>query len=192
MSGFEYLIALVSVVAGLGLTRALSGLAKIVHLRKKIRLSGVHIAWTGSILLWLVSYWWFTFLLASVDQWTVPLFLFVLIYGAVIYFLIALLYPDKWDSEADLFEYFIDNRRWFFGTFVGLGILEVADTWSKVRIYDLPPPPMIPYLVLMAFWFVLGVVGATTDNRAYHKAFAYLWLLVFGSWAVAMHFAIGG
>ena len=55
MDGFEYLVALVSVAAELGLTRALSGLAKIVYLRKKIRLSGVHIAWTGSVLLWLVS-----------------------------------------------------------------------------------------------------------------------------------------
>jgi hypothetical protein len=191
MSGFEYLIALVSVVAGLGLTRALSGLAKIVHLRNKIRLSGVHIAWTGSILLWLVSYWWFTFLLASVDQWTVLLFMFVLVYGAVIYFLIALLYPDEWDSGADLFENFINNRRWFFGTFVGLGLLDLADTWIKVRLVgdDLP---MIPYMGLMATWFVLGIVGAITPNRTYHKAFAYFWLLVFGSWAIGILFTISG
>jgi hypothetical protein len=191
MSGFEYLIALVSVVAGLGLTRALSGLAKIVHLRKKIRLSGVHIAWTGSILMWLVSYWWFTFLLASVDQWTVLLFLFVLVYGAVIYFLIALLYPDEWDSGADLFEHFIDNRRWFFGTFVGLGLLDLADTWIKTRLVG-DDVPMIPYVGLMTAWLVLGIVGAITPNRTYHKAFAYVWLLVFGSWAIGILFTISG
>ncbi len=190
MSGFEYLIALVSVVAGLGLTRALSGLAKIVHMRKKIRLSGVHIAWTGSLLLWLVSYWWFTFLLASIDSWTVLLFLFVLVYGAVIYFLIALLYPDKLDSQTDLFEYFVDNRRWFFGTFVGLGVLDIADTWIKLRLYDLLPPPMIPYSILMISWLALGIVGATTANRAYHKAFAYIWVVVFGSWATVVLFTI--
>ncbi len=191
MSGFEYLIALASVVAGLGLTRALSGLAKIVHLRKKIRLSGVHIAWTGSVLLWLISYWWFTFLLASIERWTVPLFLFVLVYGAVIYFLIALLYPDKLDSGTDLFDYFVDNRRWFFGTFVGLGVLDIADTWIK-WLYDLPPPPMILYSVLMTFWLALGIVGATTANRRYHKTFAYIWLVVFGSWATFSYFAISG
>jgi len=189
MDGFEYLVALVSVVAGLGLTRALSGLAKIVHLRKEIRLSGVHIAWTGSILLWLVSYWWFTFLLASVDSWTVPLFLFVLIYGAVIYFLIALLYPDKWDSGTDVFEYFVDNRRWFFGTFVGLGLLDLADTWIKTRLVG-DDVPMIPYVGLMTAWLVLGIVGAITSNRTYHKAFAYVWLLVFGSWATSVLFVI--
>jgi hypothetical protein len=193
MDGFEYLVALVSVVAGLGLTCALSGLAKIVHLRKEIRLSGVHIAWTGSILLWLVTYWWFTFLLASVDSWTVPLFLFVLVYGAVIYFLIALLYPDKWDSGTDVFEYFVDNRRWFFGTFVGLGILDIADTWIKIRLRAEVGDglPMIPYLILMTSWLALGVVGTITANRIFHKAFAYVWLLVFGSWVTTALFVIG-
>jgi hypothetical protein len=87
MDKFEYLATLFSVVAGLALTRALSGLAKAVHRRQAIKLSGVHFAWTGSILFWLVSYWWFTFFLSSVEDWTVPLFLFVLIYGAFIYFL---------------------------------------------------------------------------------------------------------
>jgi len=183
MNSFEYLATFVSVVAGLALTRALSGLAKTVHLRKKIRLSGVHLAWTGSVLLWLISYWWFTFLLTSIEQWTVALFLFVLIYGAVIYFLIALLYPDKFESGADLFEYFVDNRRWFFGTFVGLGVLDIADSWIK-WLYNLPPPPMIRYSVLMISWLALGIVGAITANRMYHKVFAYVWLVVFGSWTL--------
>jgi hypothetical protein len=50
MDGFEYLTALVSVVAGLGLTRALSGFAKVIHTENKTALSGVHIAWTLSII----------------------------------------------------------------------------------------------------------------------------------------------
>ena len=189
MNSFEYLATLVSVVAGLALTRALSGLAKAVHLRKEIRLSGVHIAWTGSVLLWLISYWWFTFLLASIEQWTVPLFFFVLVYGAVIYFLIALLFPDKFNSGTDLFDYFVENRRWFFGTFVGLGVLDIVDTWIK-WLYDLPPPPMIPYSVLMTSWLALGIVGIITANRMYHRIFAYVWLVVFSLWAMFAHFAI--
>jgi hypothetical protein len=56
MGEFEYLAALVSVVAGLSLTRALSGYAKIVDSEKDIRLSGVHMAWTLSIMLWLVGF----------------------------------------------------------------------------------------------------------------------------------------
>jgi hypothetical protein len=181
MSGFEYLVSLASVVAGLGLTRALSGLAKIIHLRQKIRFSGVHFAWTGSILLWLISYWWFTFLFASLEQWTIPLFLFVLIYGAAIYFLIALLYPEDLDSGISLFEYFLDNRQWFFGAFVGLGVVDIADAAIKTH-YGYPPPPM--WLGFIAVWIVMGVIGVITANHMFHRAFAYGWLVVSTLFAV--------
>ena len=183
MDKFEYLATLVSVVAGLALTRALSGLAYIIHKRQVVKLSGVHFAWTGSVLLWLVSYWWFTFYLSSIEQWTIPLFLFVLIYGAFIYFLIALLYPGKYGAEKDLFYYFIENRQWFFGTFVALGCLDVADTVIKAT-YGIPTPPLIIYSALMVSWLTLGTIGALTTNRMYHKIFAYGWFIVFGMWSV--------
>jgi hypothetical protein len=158
-------------------------LAKAVHRRQEIKLSGVHFAWTGSILFWLVSYWWFTFFLSSVEEWTVPLFLFVLIYGAFIYFLIALLYPGKNVSGTDQLEYFIDSRKWFFSTFVALGFLDLADTWIK-SVYEVPVPPLIPYLTLMVSWLVLGTIGAFTANRTYHRIFAYAWLTAFAVWVI--------
>ncbi len=126
MSSFEYLATLVSIVAGLALTRALSGLARVAHFRTEIRNYGVHVAWTGSVVLWLVSFWWFTFRLASVETWIIPLLLFVLLYGSVIYFLIAMLYPDELDPGTDMLEYLVENRAWFFVTFVGLGVLDLA------------------------------------------------------------------
>ena len=181
MSSFEYVVALVSIVAGLGLTRALSGIAKVVHRRGDPKSAGIHIAWTGSVLLWLVGFWWFTFLLGSIDPWTVPLLLFVLLYGAVIYFLIALLYPDKLDDETDLFAYFLENRRWFFGTFVALGGIDLADTWIKHELLH-ALPPMIPYSILMISWLSLGIVGVISESRVFHTVFAYSWVVVMGLW----------
>jgi len=175
MSGFEYLIALVSVVAGLSLTRALSGLAKTIHLRGEIRFSAVHLTWTASLLLWLIDYWWFTFLLAPIEHWTMPLFLFVLVYGATIYFLIALLFPDNLDSGIDLFENFQKSRLWFFGTFIGLGVLDLVDSWTKTY-YGVGTPPKGLYSVFIATWVLLGIFGATTTNLTYHRAIAFIWL----------------
>jgi hypothetical protein len=189
MNSFEYLIALVSIIAGLGLTRALSGLAEVVHAGGERRVSGVHIAWTGSVLLWLVAFWWFTFLLGSVDSWTPPLLLFVLLYGAVLYFLIALLYPRNLEAQTDLFAYFLANRRWFFGTFVALGVLDLADTWLKFRLTgDLPP--MLPYSLLMISWISLGILGAVSASRPFHRIFAYSWLGVMGLWVTTTLFEL--
>ena len=177
MSGFEYLIALSSVVAGLGLTRAMSGLAKMIHVRGQVRFSDVHVIWTATILLWLISYWWFTFSFASIAQWTIPLFLFVLIYGALIFFLIALLYPDNLDPGMDLFEHFVETRRWFFGTFIALGVVDLADVWIKLN-YGIPPPDKTTYAVFMVAWLSVGSIGALVVNRTVHRLLAYLWFTV--------------
>ena len=177
MSGFEYLIALVSVIAGIGLTRALSGLARIVNLRFEVRISDLHLVWTISLLIWLISYWWFTFLLASVEGWTIPLFVFVLLYGALIYFLLALLYPDDLRAGADLFEQFINNRKWFFATFTCLGLMDLADSLIKYH-HGLDMPPMGLYGGFLGAWFVSGFLGYFTSNVRYQRVIAYSWSLV--------------
>ena len=189
MSPFEYLVALISIVAGLALTRSLSGLAKIVHARGGRGVSGVYIAWTASLLLWLVAFWWFTFLLAAII-WTVPLLLFVLIYAAVMYFLIALLYSDNVEVEADLLTYFLENRRWFFGAFLVLGMLDLADTWIKYNLLQ-TFPPVVPYSILMVAWVSLGIIGAISENRTFHSAFAYSWVVVMGLWVTTSLFELG-
>ena len=180
MSPFEYLVALISIVAGLALTRSLSGLAKIVHSRGGRGVSGVLVAWTGSSLLWLINFWWFTFLFGSVT-WTPSLLLFVLAYAAVIYFLIALLYPDNVQAETDLLAYFLGNRRWFFGTFLVLGVLDLADTWIKYQLLH-ALPPIVSYSLLMVAWISLGIAGVVSENRTFHRVFAYSWAVVMGLW----------
>lgn len=177
MSGFEYLIALTSVIAGLSLTRALSGLARLIHARSMVRFSDVHLVWTASVLLWLISYWWFTFSFVTIEQWSIPLFLFLLVYGAFIFFLIALLYPDHLGSGLDLFEHFLATRRWFFGTFIGLGIVDLMDVWIKLD-YDIPPPETVPYSIFMGGWLLVGLLGALTVKRVIQRLLAYLWFAV--------------
>jgi hypothetical protein len=185
MDRFEYLAALVSVVAGLSLTRALSGCAKIVDSEKDIRLSGVHMAWTLSVILWLVGFWWFTFTLSFIETWTVSLLLFVLLYGAIIYFLIALLFPDRQGSSLDILDNFISRRRPFFVAFVVLGLVDIADTVLKMKIYDMGGPPNFDYYwVMMFLWIGLGIISALTANRTFHRFFAYSWLVTTATWNV--------
>jgi hypothetical protein len=184
MDEFEYLAALVSVVAGLSLTRALSGFAKLFDSGNNTRMSGVHAAWTLSIVVWLVGFWWFTFMLESIDNWTISLLFFVLLYGAVIYVLIALLYPDELKSGTDLLEIFISRRRAFFMAFLVLATIDLADTLIKTRVYELPGPPIPAYWLLIIFMFGVGIVGILTANRLIHRIIAYSWLGVIALWNV--------
>ncbi|MEM7099092.1 MAG: hypothetical protein AAF541_12600 [Pseudomonadota bacterium] len=172
MSSFEYLVALLSVVAALGLARALSGIAKHIHSRDQIAFSWIHVLWTINVLIWLVAYWWFSFALATVDTWTPQLLLFVLVYGALIYFLIALLYPDQVETGADLFAYFAKNRRWFFGALILLGVMDLVDAVVKSNVTELAGPPMPAYALFMTVWIGPAIAALFIEHKVYHGFYA--------------------
>ena len=131
MDNFEYLIALVSVIAGLGITRALSGSAKLLNARRTITFSWIPICWTASALLWLVAFWWFTFLLSSLEGWSPWLHIFVLIYAGAIYFLLAILHPESIDAGHDMLEHLLENRKSIFGALLIVALIDIADTWIR-------------------------------------------------------------
>lgn len=185
MSGFEYLAALISVVAGLSLARALSGVADILDSDRSLIQSDVQIIWTFNILIWLVGFWWFTFMLSSVDNWTVSLLFFVLLYGAIIYLLVALLHPRSERADSGVMSGFIARRKPFFATFLALGLVDVADTLIKTEVYELPGPPNKLYWVMMVLWIVLGGSAWRSINQTFHRVFAYCWLAFTAIWNVS-------
>ena len=107
----------------------------------------------------------------------------------MIYFLIALLYPDEREADTDPFAHFLRNRRWFFVTFVALGVLDLADTWLKYRLTQ-NLPPMIPYALLMVSWISLGIAGGVSASQNFHRVFAYSWVVVMGVWVTSALFPI--
>ena len=76
------------------------------------------------------------------------------------------------------------ERHSFFVTFVSLGVIDIADTLIKTQIYEMVGPAFRPYSFLMFFWIGLGVTGALTANRIFHRLFAYSWLAVTAIWSV--------
>lgn len=181
MGSFEYLIALVSVIAGLGIARALSGLARLLDVRRQIYISWIPICWTISVLLWLVAFWWFTFLLSSFDGWSPWLHIFVLIYVGAIFFLLALLHPESLREGYDMLELFLYNRGLFFSTLLIVALIDIADTWIKIRI-GLPAPPLTRYAALILPWITMSAIAVFVRSRVYHGLFALIFLFAIAVW----------
>ena len=171
MDSFEYLIALVSVIAGLGITRALSGIARLIDARERITFSWIPFVWTASILLWLVAFWWFTFLLSTLENWSPFLHIFVLFYAGVIFFLLALLHPESIPDRHDMLTDLLNKQKMFFGTLMALGILDVIDTLIKIEL-GLSGPPMIYYSMHMAPWIGFSAIAMFVRNLVFHGVFA--------------------
>lgn len=190
MSGFEYLAALVSMVAALGIARGLSGIARIIHSIDTVEVSAVQIIWTVNCLLWLMTFWWFTFILTEVAAWTFPLLAFTTAYAAVIYLLIALLHPETLTEGMSLPAYFLKYRKWFFGTFLTVMVVDIVDTTIKAMTTETGAPPLVPYAVFLSIWAAIGISGYLTTNMKFQLTGALLFFIAVCLWSSNMLFAM--
>jgi hypothetical protein len=169
---FSYIAVLVSVVLGLGIVHLLSGVARLVATRGQWTAYWIHLLWTWNTFQFLVFFWWFGWRWTVVPEWTLGLFLFVLIYAVGLYLLCALLYPPG-GAERDFRTIYYQNRGWFFGLWVALMLWDIVDTRLKEH-YGLSGFP----LFVVAIRVVL-VVGSSIAMRSRSPRVHSAWALTF-------------
>ena len=170
MSVFEYLIALVSVVIGLAIARTLGGILQLVHHRDSVRVDWLPLVWTGTLLLWTVFFWWFTFGMAEeATTWRMRNLLFVLGYASTIYFVLGMLYPADIGQGFDMRAHFAGAHRWFFGWLFILVTFDVFDTTYKIVNRLGMPEPF--YFVVLSTLVIGSAIGWRVQSRRYHVAF---------------------
>jgi len=168
---FEYLTVLISVVVGLSVTSFLTNIVRIIHVRGDVTISWVQLMWSATILIWTVAFWWFTFVLAEQRQWTYPLFVFLLAYATLLFFLMALLFPEGVPADHNYRTQFMQNRRWYFGVFLVFLCIDVFDYFVKLD-KDVSIVGHLPYAAFVGPLMVLSLVALTTKNLIFHRSFA--------------------
>ncbi len=171
---------LLGVVVGLGVTRILSGLARLVQHPGQKRLYFPHLVWALVILTSIIHFWWWEFALIHQETFRFQLFVFILFYAFQFFVLASLLFPDEmaeYDSYAD---YFLSRRRWFFGLFALTFVTDFADTLIKgpARLAELG----LEYEIKLVVCIGLCLVAAVTGNRRFHWLFPAIYLLYYLGW----------
>ncbi len=166
MDEFSYLIVLVSIVLGLGITRLLTGLGALVEARDRVRLYWPVLAWAAILLVAHVQTWWAFFGLRDRVGWTFLTFLTVLVQPVLLYLLSVLVLPVIGPGEcADLRERYFEQARWFFGLFATLLVASLLrDLTLEGALPDLPNVAF--HLVLLS----LAVTAAATRRTWFHEA----------------------
>lgn len=165
MDEFSYLIVIVSIVLGLGITRLLTGLGALVEARDRVRFYWPVLAWVVILLLAHVQTWWAFFGLRDRPEWTFLAFLLVLLQPVLLYLLSVLVLPTLGSGErADLRVRYYEQARWFFGVFA---VLLVASLLRDLALEGaLPSPPNVAFhAVLLA----LAMLGAATQRARFHE-----------------------
>ncbi len=166
MGSFEYVMVLVSIVIGLALTHVLSALGSAVHRIRghgaPIRLEATYLLWVGTVLMWLVSFWWWEFKFQDIDlEWTFALYLFIITYSIFLYLIAVVLVPHRMEGVADSYDYFVAGRPWFFGTLFVANLLDVVDTFLKGADWGLSPYNLGMFGVIP----VVCVIGILSERR---------------------------
>lgn len=130
MQLFEFVMILVSIILGLGVTEVLSGLGRLLRERSSVRWYWIHSVFQFGIFLGLFQMWWESWDYRLLTEITFPQSL-VLVLGPISAFLIAhLLYPES-VQDVDLREYYFAQCGLLWGlvalsTVIGTFVKPVA------------------------------------------------------------------
>ncbi len=167
---FSHIRIMVGTVAGLCITRLLTGVARFAQHPRKKELYWVHLMWIAFTLLTVFHFWWFEFLLRSSRSLGFGVYIFILFYASLHFLLSALLVPDNIDEHGDYRNYFLVNKRYFFGTLIAFNITDLIDTLLKGADHFLGLGAEYPAQI--AAFVILCFFAASTRNLRFHAAFA--------------------
>lgn len=132
MSQFEYLSVLVSIIIGLALTQLLSGAARLIQRRRRIRVHAATLCWMLVLFLVDIQVWWVAFERRGSEEWEYFSFLLYLLIPVTLFLLNYLVLPDLDDQQAtDLAANFDDNRGWFFGLLTAIPLLSLTEQFVR-------------------------------------------------------------
>lgn len=184
---FFHLRVIIGLVAGLTMTRLLTGLARFVQHPSRPQIYPIHLGWCIYLLLSVMLFWWFEYGLVVVERWRFEAYLFVTGYAALYFFTSTLLFPDRMDDYDGFADYFHKRQPWFYGLLAAIFLADMVDTSLKGPAHLAALGPL--YLWRQSLLAVLAVIAAFVKDRRYHAAFVLLALLAQLAWII-QHFEV--
>jgi hypothetical protein len=172
MSAFEYVIVLISIILGLGITTILTGVAELIKQSKLFILYLPHIIWIVLVFVMHIHEWWFCYELKSESVWTLPKFLFIVLYPINLYILAHLLFPAGLSTGFTSREFYLNNYPKLFIVTI---ILDVQSIIHNVVLKSFPLQSQIPHVIVLAA--LSALVLTKTKNTAVHITVSILLLL---------------
>lgn len=170
MSHFEYIMVMVSIILGLGLTLALRGISRLI--RSPRRETAV-VLWAIFLVFLYLQNWWAFWDMEVVVDWTILKFLFISLYVCTIYAMTELMLPMTSAPGMDWRSHFNSIRKWFFGMTIVLAMLGIMLSWYITAV-----PLIHPYRIMQLIILALAIVGWFTPNLTVHRWIAALFIVV--------------
>jgi hypothetical protein len=178
MSPFEYIVVLVSIIIGLGITIVLTGIAQLIREEQRVKLFWPYLIWIGLVFVMHIHEWWITYQLKSTMTWKLPVFLFIILYPILLFILANLLFPDSWEkNNRDMKQFYFIIYQKFFGCAILLVVLSVL---QNVFLSNLPLSEQFVHLIVLVTLTVM-LIKKPKSVLAHTIVAVFLLLLLAGS-----------
>jgi hypothetical protein len=177
---FPHIRIVMGMVIGLGVTRLLSGIARIIQHPRAHRLYVAHLGWVALMLLTLIHFWWWEFGLYGIQSWTFGVYFFIFLYATLLFLLCALLFPDSMQDYAGYEDFFVSRRIWFFGLLALTYVFDVIDTLIKGKEHFANFGN--EYVIRTIIFVGLCAVATWTTDKRFHMCFVAFALIYQISW----------
>jgi hypothetical protein len=174
VTAFDYLSVLLSIVLGLALTQLLTGVARLIKARDRVRLYSPPIVWMAILFVVIVQSWWAMFSLREHNEWTILGFLVVMVHPVVLFLMVELLMPEvNQQQDVDLANAYERQAPLFFSAIL---VLMISSLLRPVVLSGKLAEPLD--VIMQAVFFALSAVAIFWRSNLYHRVLAPLTALL--------------
>lgn len=157
MSIFEYVMVLVSIVIGLGISRLLTGFGELLQSRRPLS----QVYWLLLVqaifqMLWFVALWWTAWSFSEHQSWNIVLVLVLLLASAFFFLAGYVIFPLDSGSTDSREHYYAQHRTYYALLAVGLAIVVAM----SLLFLDAPWASQAGNLVLLVPLLILATFGS--------------------------------
>lgn len=180
MSPFEYVIVLVSIILGLGITTILTGLAELIK-HQQFRWYTPYIIWLLLVFVLHIHEWWESYSLKSIEAWRLPMFLFIILYPINLYVLAHLLFPSDLKNDFNPKEFYLSNYPKFFISAIISVVLSIIHNIT-IEAYQLKDQ-VVQFIVLTIL--ITFLISKTKNSTAHIVVSVFLLIIMLVSLTLA-------
>jgi hypothetical protein len=164
MTPFEYVIVLISIILGLGITTILAGVAQLIKYPPARNLYAPYIIWIILVFMLHIHDWWESYQLKSIEEWRLPMFLFIILYPIALYILAHLLFPADLKRGLITKMFYMNN---YPRLFISAIIMDILGIIHNMWILKLSLSEQVFQLVLLVV-LSLMLITRNKNSLAHH------------------------
>jgi hypothetical protein len=171
MTIFEYLMVIVSIILGLGITQLLRGFSKVARSGSR---SAVVILFGIYVFVFHIQAWWALWDLRVFERWNLGYFAFLVSIPCLLFACAELLFPMATTAETDWKAHYQSVRVWFLGALAALSAIAMLETWVFLDV-----PLTHAYRLIQSGIIVLVITGMFVRDQRIHLGLIISVLVIF-------------